>query len=245
MHIFINFDLFQNFNGKYHVEDWGEGITNSKIVIMISCHIQKSLMSGVFPGQETHLPNPRSLGGKDEHDVSGPHRFPKCLVLCPYLLPCEGQSQYQGDWFKLPSHVFRKPGIAWGDAIRHEWQQQHSWEPKVRWEEVEQGSRCLSKRSPKQHWENIKIQWKYKDWTIAQTVLYSPNSQENGEFGKYGIMKMENTFCCDQIPIVTFHLLPRVQVMQYIINRCCKNFCLLTWKQSEVGGFWKSAGSGA
>ncbi|PKU49136.1 hypothetical protein llap_578 [Limosa lapponica baueri] len=38
----------------------------------------------------------------------------------------------------------------------------------------------------------------YKDLTIAQTVQYSPKSQENKEFGKYGIVQMGNTFCCDQ-----------------------------------------------
>lgn len=91
-----------------------------------------------------------------------------------------------------------------------------------------------------------KIFWqlKYKDWAITQTVLYSPNSQENGEFRKYGIMEMENAFCYDQVPIIMFHLWPRFQIMQYIINRCCQNFCHFTWKLGEVGGFWKSTGSG-
>lgn len=54
--------------------------------------------------------------------------------------------------------------------------------------------------------EKIFWQFKYKDWTIVQTVLYTPNSQENGEFGKYGIMQMENALYCDQVPIIIFHL---------------------------------------
>lgn len=92
--------------------------------------------------------------------------------------------------------------------------------------------------------EKIFWQLKYRDWTIAQTALYSPKSQENGEFGKYGIMQVENALCCDQVPINMFHLRPRFWVMWYIINRCCQNFCLLTWKLAEAGGFWKSTGSG-
>lgn len=61
----------------------------------------------------------------------------------------------QDGWFKSPSCIFGKPPIAWGDAIRHGWQQQHQWELEVRWGETEQGSRCFSKRSSTQHWENI------------------------------------------------------------------------------------------
>lgn len=46
-----------------------------------------------------------------------------------------------------------------------------------------------------------KIFWqvRYKDLTVAQTAQYSPKSQENGEFGKSGIVQMETAFCCDQV----------------------------------------------
>lgn len=45
---------------------------------------------------------------------------------------------------------------------------------------------------------------------------------------------------CGQVPIIMFHMWPRVQAIQYIINRCCQNF----WKLGEAGGSWKPTGSG-
>lgn len=82
-------------------------------------------------------------------------RFPKCLVLCPRLLPWEGQSQYQGGTFKSPSCVFRNPLIAQGECHQTWVTTTALVELQVRWDETEQGSRCFSKRSSTQYWENI------------------------------------------------------------------------------------------
>jgi len=51
--------------------------------------------------------------------------------------------------------------------------------------------------------------------TIAQTAQYSPKSQENEEFGKSGIVQMENAFCFHQVPVSMFHLWPWMQTMLY------------------------------
>lgn len=220
--------------------DWKFQNSNNDLL----SHLEISHKQGIS-GSGDSSSKPQKFG-VDKINVMSllPTGSPAVWFFAPTFCPVRIRANQDG-WFKSPSCVFGKPPIAWGDAIRHGWQQQHQWELEVRWGEVRlnKAAGAFPKGVPHST-EKIFWQLKYRDWTIAQTALYSPKSQENGEFGKYGIMQMENALCCDQVPINMFHLRPRFWVMWYIINRCCQNFCLLTWKLAEAGGFWKSTGSG-